>query len=586
MSEEINGLLAIKDSSGASTRAEIDGDLAAAGIGGGDADGSFVVRDGKGNVLFSVSAPDGELQVRLADGTPVLRFTGSSGQLSLAKAAGDTTISADAEKAEVHIGGGGVRGNLALHPSTTGASRTLSSSSIHLDADDAAIRLGAEGRDGDLFMNDNSGARTVHLDGQEANLMLGGNGRDGDLALYPTESTHGADWGTMASVHLNGQDAGLRLGGAGKHGDLYVNNSAGNRSVHLVGRHGNLHLGGNGSDGDLACYRSGSSNSDGFDVASVHIDGEQGNLRLGGSGADGDLLINDSNGMRTVHLNGEQGNLRLGGNGKDGDLACYRAGQNNVNDFAFASVHIDGEQGNLRLGGGGADGDIYINDSSGSRTAHLNGEQGNLRLGGNGKDGDLACYRAGQNNVDDFAFASVHIDGEQGNLRLGGDGVDGDLFIRDSSGTQTIHLNGDAGDIILENADTAEDFEIAGKHDVAPGTVMVIDDSGKLCSCARAYDRRVAGVISGAGELRPGIILGRTSAPGTRMPVALNGRTYCLVDATDRAVKVGDLLTTSQTPGHAMRADDPLAAFGAVIGKAMAPLDDGIGLIPILVSLQ
>jgi len=49
---------------------------------------------------------------------------------------------------------------------------------------------------------------------------------------------------------------------------------------------------------------------------------------------------------------------------------------------------------------------------------------------------------------------------------------------------------------------------------------------------------------------------------------------------------VGDLLTTSPTPGHAMRADDPGRAFGAVLGKALRPLADGQGLVPILVALQ
>jgi hypothetical protein len=51
-------------------------------------------------------------------------------------------------------------------------------------------------------------------------------------------------------------------------------------------------------------------------------------------------------------------------------------------------------------------------------------------------------------------------------------------------------------------------------------------------------------------------------------------------------IEVGDLLTTSPTPGHAMKATDPVRAFGAVIGKALRALGDGQGLIPILVALQ
>ena len=36
----------------------------------------------------------------------------------------------------------------------------------------------------------------------------------------------------------------------------------------------------------------------------------------------------------------------------------------------------------------------------------------------------------------------------------------------------------------------------------------------------------------------------------------------------------------------AMKAADPARAFGAVIGKALRPMREGCGLIPILVSLQ
>jgi hypothetical protein len=68
--------------------------------------------------------------------------------------------------------------------------------------------------------------------------------------------------------------------------------------------------------------------------------------------------------------------------------------------------------------------------------------------------------------------------------------------------------------------------------------------------------------------------------------LALTGRAFCKVDAQYSPIRVGDLLTTSPTPGHAMKAGDPLKAFGAVIGKAMRPLAEGQGLIPILIALQ
>jgi hypothetical protein len=101
----------------------------------------------------------------------------------------------------------------------------------------------------------------------------------------------------------------------------------------------------------------------------------------------------------------------------------------------------------------------------------------------------------------------------------------------------------------------------------------------------RPYDRRVAGIMSGAGTYRPGLVLDRQDGP-SRRPLALTGKVWCRVDADSGSIEVGDLLTTSATPGHAMRAADPSRAFGAVVGKALANLVSGRGLIPVLVSLQ
>lgn len=142
------------------------------------------------------------------------------------------------------------------------------------------------------------------------------------------------------------------------------------------------------------------------------------------------------------------------------------------------------------------------------------------------------------------------------------------------------------GDIRLINADCAEDFDISGAATAEPGTVMVLGEEGALFPSQKPYDKRVAGVISGAGDYKPGLILDQQAAKGNRQPVALLGKVFCKVDAQFGSIEVGDLLTTSPTPGHAMRAHDPLKAFGAVIGKALRPLENGQALIPILIALQ
>ena len=144
-----------------------------------------------------------------------------------------------------------------------------------------------------------------------------------------------------------------------------------------------------------------------------------------------------------------------------------------------------------------------------------------------------------------------------------------------------------SGDIQLIGADCAEAFDLSESMiAVEPGTVMVLDQDGKLRVSEEAYDRKVAGVVSGAGDYRPGIVLGRSATQAQKPPIALIGKVYCKVDASYGPITVGDLLTTSDTPGHAMRAENISQSFGAVIGKAMAPLTTGQSLIPILIALQ
>ncbi len=70
------------------------------------------------------------------------------------------------------------------------------------------------------------------------------------------------------------------------------------------------------------------------------------------------------------------------------------------------------------------------------------------------------------------------------------------------------------------------------------------------------------------------------------LPVALTGRVYCWADASGGHIEPGDLLTTSTTAGHAMKASDPALSHGTVIGKAMTALDSGRGLVLVLVNLQ
>jgi hypothetical protein len=183
------------------------------------------------------------------------------------------------------------------------------------------------------------------------------------------------------------------------------------------------------------------------------------------------------------------------------------------------------------------------------------------------------------------AFAGEHKAGGAGVVGISNSGVG----VQGKGGRLAGFFEGDVevtGDIRLANADCAEEFDVSSTDKVAPGTVMVLGNGGVLSESQQAYDKRVAGVISGAGKYKPGIVLDKQQTSDNRQPVALMGKAFCKVDAQFGAIEVGDLLTTSSTLGHAMRTDDQMKAFGAVIGKALRPLKQGQGLIPILISLQ
>ena len=137
-----------------------------------------------------------------------------------------------------------------------------------------------------------------------------------------------------------------------------------------------------------------------------------------------------------------------------------------------------------------------------------------------------------------------------------------------------------------EGLDYAEGFDVSDKSKIAPGMVLVIDadNPGKLAVSETPYDRKVAGIVAGANGLGSAVRLG---AEQFDLDVALAGRVYCNVDATYGAIQPGDLLTTSSTPGHAMKVTDHTRAPGAVLGKAMESLEEGRkGQILVLVTLQ
>jgi hypothetical protein len=175
------------------------------------------------------------------------------------------------------------------------------------------------------------------------------------------------------------------------------------------------------------------------------------------------------------------------------------------------------------------------------------------------------------------------------------------LFIDPFGGGVTLELDGDyqttgRSRIIVDEleikggADFAEYFDVASAGDVVPeaGMLVSIDEAhaGKLVVSNRAADKKVAGVISGAGGVRPGLMMGQGgSVANGAHPVAITGRVYVKAQASKRAIAPGDLLTTSVVPGYAMRAGK--RSRGAVIGKAMSGLAKGEkGEVLVLLGIQ
>jgi hypothetical protein len=157
--------------------------------------------------------------------------------------------------------------------------------------------------------------------------------------------------------------------------------------------------------------------------------------------------------------------------------------------------------------------------------------------------------------------------------------INGNVTIKNRAGTSTVIELG-------EGLDYAEGFDVSDNKQIAAGSVLIIDadNPGKLAISNKAYDSKVAGIVAGAKGQGSGVRLGGDQFD---CDVALAGRVYCNVDATEVAVEPGDLLTTSATPGYAMKAVDYMRAQGAILGKAMEKLEKGKkGQILVLVTLQ
>ncbi len=168
--------------------------------------------------------------------------------------------------------------------------------------------------------------------------------------------------------------------------------------------------------------------------------------------------------------------------------------------------------------------------------------------------------------------------------------------------------------------DIAEYMPVTG--DATSGTVLIIGSAGKLAIATTEYDSRVAGIVSTSPAITLGNrVYGTTEEIDARevvkvgqagntdnnfrmeplganedanageVQVAIAGRVPCKVDASYGAIHPGDLLTTSNTPGYARKAEKVKAGEvsfylpGTILGKALGTLETGTGTIEVLVTL-
>ena len=143
-------------------------------------------------------------------------------------------------------------------------------------------------------------------------------------------------------------------------------------------------------------------------------------------------------------------------------------------------------------------------------------------------------------------------------------------------------FNAGTGADVAERIDTSEPVE--------PGDVVEIDpeNPGQYRKAQEPYSIRVAGVISTA----PAITLGNAFDAAAeqwednRPLLALAGRVPVKITTENGPIGVGDFLTTSSTPGYAMRCPDLTKCTGAILGKALEPLEEGTGVIMVQVTLR
>lgn len=298
--------------------------------------------------------------------------------------------------------------------------------------------------------------------------------------------------------------------------------------------------------------------------------------------------------IRSVHRSWQGGTA-----GTAYGMLHFETGTSGDGDGTHSSPSIStrmiiNEEGNVGIGTTSPDTTLAVRAPLGtSETAKLvtiGSESGNQRgvISYHRGLGDNDSYLAFGGKINHSGALKIQGDGDvivgsypDAKLGLGTSSPQAKLDIVGTARTEVLHITG--------GADLAEPFDVAGAEQVEAGMVVSIDreHSGQLRLADSAYDRGVAGIVSGAGGIKAGLTMQQEGsvAEGSH-PISLSGRVYVWADASYGPIHPSDLLTTSDTPGHAMKVTDYERAQGAILGKAMSTLEEGQGLVLVLVTLQ
>ena len=265
------------------------------------------------------------------------------------------------------------------------------------------------------------------------------------------------------------------------------------------------------------------------------------------------------------------------GHSNDGLGGVWAESISGVGLFAHSdnnsSIYVDGAgQNGVHVASAGDHG-IYVASAGWSGVAVWSAAGPGMWVHSAGGDGIL---------VDTASWDGVHVVGPVGGTYYGS-GKKGD---EDFAVLNTGEVRSKVGFATPAN-DYAVLMNVPGaRSDYEPGDVLVISgDQGQSVElCASSYSPTVIGVYSAS----PGFLGGQSVTDQVdstnSISVAIMGIASVKVSAENGPIKPGDLLVTSSTPGHAMRADEPVP--GTILGKALGTLDSGVGMILVLLTLQ